>query len=278
VADFEKVIPPGREGKINVKIDGKKLFPGLFEKNFTVNTNDPDSRQFALTVQGTVRKVFEFSRQLSWTGFTDERLKLDVDISNLLSTPIVIKSARWAEDGRNKESAQKLDIKLETVEKGKKYHLMISQKKELAYGSFIADLVLVTDSPKIPEKTVPVTFVLRSEVELRPDKLYYGEMLIPPGATKAFDREFSIVASRGDSLRILKAVPSRNDMSVKIQELQPGKTFRGVIWVRPETRIGQYTGSVKIYTNYPNCKELTLDITGNVRVGDAADGVKSSGK
>ncbi|MDD4857124.1 MAG: hypothetical protein PHD74_03360 [Candidatus Krumholzibacteria bacterium] len=274
MADFEKVIPPGREGKIDVKIDGKKLFPGLFEKNFVVNTNDSGSKQFTLTVQGTVRKVFDFSRQLSWTGFTDDELKFDVDITNLLATPITIKSVRWAENARNKDFTQKLDAKLDAIEKGRKYHLRISEKKRPAYGSFIVDLVLATDYPKLAEKTISITFVIRSDVELLPDKLYFGEMLIPYGATKAFDKEFRIVAARGDSLEIIKAVPSRDDISVKIQELQPGKTFMGTVWVRPQDRMGLYTGSIKIYTNYPKCKELTLDINGSVRVGNAVEGAK----
>ena len=50
MADFDKVIPPGQEGKVNIKIDGKKLFPGMFEKNFAVSTNDPQNQQFSLTV------------------------------------------------------------------------------------------------------------------------------------------------------------------------------------------------------------------------------------
>jgi hypothetical protein len=115
-------------------------------------------------------------------------------------------------------------------------------------------------------------------VEVYPDRLYFGEMVIPAGATKAFDRTFNIVAARGDSLKILKAVPNRDDMTVKIQELQPGKSFRGTVWIRPSSRLGQYAGAVKIYTNNPKYKELVLDIVGSIRVGEPAEGVPQTKK
>ena len=273
MAEFDKAIPPGREGTIKATIDGKKLFPGMFEKNFTVDTNDPANKQFTLTVQGVVKRVFELSREMKWTGFTDDDLKFDVNITNLLATPIDVKSVRWAEDVRGKELEDRIGLKIDTVEKGKKYLLRIWKKKELRPDNVMADIILTTDFPKIPEKRIPMSIVVQNDVQIYPDRLYFGEMLIPAGATKPFDRTFNIIAARGDSLKILRAVPSRADMTVKIQELQPGKSFRGTIWVRPETRIGQYEGSIKIYTNYPKYKELVLDIVGSVRVGEGSEGM-----
>lgn len=273
MAEFDKAIPPGREGTIKATIDGKKLFTGMFEKNFTVNTNDPENKQFVLTVQGTVQRVFELSREMKWSGFTDDELKLEVNITNLLTTPIHIKSVRWADDVRGKELEDRIGLKIETVEKGKKYLLKIWKKKELRPDNVMTNIILTTDFPKLPEKAIPMSIVVQNDVQIYPDRLYFGEMVIPAGATKPFDRTFNIVAARGDSLKILKALPSRDDMTVKIQELQPGKSFRGTVWVRPETRLGQYAGSIKIYTNYPKYKELILDIVGSVRVGEGSEGM-----
>jgi len=273
VADYDKVIPPGQEGKVNIKIDGKKLFPGMFEKSFTVKTNDPDNANFVLAVTGTVKKAFEFSREMRWSGFVDDKLNFEVVVTNLLPTPINITSARWADDVAAKGLPEKVGLKLETIEKGKKYRIKLWKKKELTPESIVANIVLTTDFPKIREKSVPMAIVVQKEVEIYPDRLYYGEMIIPPGATKAFDRTFNIVAARGDSLKIIKAVPNRDDMTVKIQELQPGKSFRGTVWIRPSSRLGQYAGSIKIYTNNPKNREIVLDVVGSIRVGEAAEGV-----
>jgi hypothetical protein len=273
VADYDKVIPPGQEGKVNIKIDGKKLFPGVFEKSFTVKTNDPDNAQFVLTVTGTVKKTFEFSKEMRWSGFVDDKFAFEVDVTNLLPTPIHITAARWGDEVAAQGLSEKIGLKLETIEKGKKYRLKLWKKKDLVPENFVANIVLTTDLPKIKEKTVQMSIIVQKEVEIYPDRLYYGEMIIPPGATKAFDRTFNIVSARGDSLKILKAVPNRDDMTVKIQELQPGKSFRGTVWIRPSSRLGQYAGSVKIYTNNPKNPEIVLDVVGSIRVGEAAEGV-----
>ena len=278
MADYDKVIPPGQEGKVNIKIDGKKLFPGMFEKSFTVKTNAPDNTQFVLVVTGTVKKVFEFSREMRWSGFVDDKFSFEVIVTNLLATPINITNVRWADDAAAKGLPEKIGLKLETIEKGKKYRIKLLKKKDLAPENFVANIVLTTDFPKIKERSVPMSIIVQKEVEIYPDRLYFGEMVIPPGATKAFDRSFNIVAVRGDSLKIRNAVPNRDDMTVKIQELQPGKSFRGTVWIRPSSRLGQYAGSIKIYTNSPKTPEIILDVVGSIRVGEAAEGVPQDKK
>jgi hypothetical protein len=278
VADYDKVIPPGKEGKINIKIDGKKLFPGMFEKSFTVKTNDPDNAQFVLTVTGTVKKAFELSREMRWNGFVDDPFQFETDITNLVGTPIDITSAKWDADAAAKGLSDKIAIKLTTIEKGKKYRLKLTKKKDLPAENLTGNIVLTTDDPKIKEKTLPMSILIQKEVQLYPDRIYLGEMIIPPGGTKAFDKTFNIVAARGDSLKILRAVPNRDDMTVKIQELQPGKSFRGTVWVRPSSRLGQYAGSIRIYTNNPKEPELILDVVGSIRVGEAVEGIPQEKK
>lgn len=268
MASFDKAIPPGSEGKIAIKIEGKKLPTAFFEKTFTVKTNDPAAAQFNLVVQGNVKRVFEFSRELRWAGFAEEDFKIESIVTNMLTTPVQITSVRWADASKAKGLDQQIGVKLETIQKGMKYRIKVWKKKELPPDNFMADLILTTDHPKLKEKIVKLAISVAHDVELHPETLYFGEMTLPPGATKTFDRTFNIVAARGDSLAVLKVVPSRDDITVKVQEIQAGKSYRATVWVRPSNRIGQYAGSIKIYTNYPNYKELTLNIIGTVRVGD----------
>jgi len=274
VADFDKVVAPGQQGKVHIKIDGKKIGAGPFDKAFAVKTNDPENEQFNLSVQGTVTKALEFSREMRWAGFTDEPLKIESYITVTLSSPMNILSARWDDDGKAKGLPEKIGVKLDAIERGKKYRLTVWKKADLAAESVVSNIVLATDNPKLKEKIVPVAFTIMNDVELHPQRIYYGEMIIPPGATKAFERSFNIIAARGDSLKIVKAVSSRDDMTVKIQELLPGKSYRGTVLVRPTSKIDRFTGSVTIYTNYPKYREVVLDVVGSVRVGTGSEGKK----
>ena len=267
MAEYDKVIPPGKEGKVQVKIDGKKIFPGMVEKSFTVLTNDPANKQFSLIVQGNVKKVFEVSKELSWAGFADEEFKIEAIITNLLTTPVNILGVKWDQGSKDKGLDQKIGVKLDTIEKGKKFRLKVWKKKELPPDRLVADLILTTDYPKLKEKILKLSIVVAHDVELHPERLFFGEMILPPGATKPFDRTFNIIAARGDSLKILRVVPNRKDISVNIKESLPGKSYQGTVSIRPESKIGQYFGSVKIFTNYEKYKEINLDLVGSVRVG-----------
>ena len=267
VADFDKVIAPGQQGKVHITIDGKKIGAGPFDKTFSVKTNDTANEQFNLAVQGTVTKALEFSREMRWAGFADEALKIESYITVVLSTPMNVTGARWDDDGKAKGLDEKLGVKLETITRGKKYRLTVWKKTDLVPESVVSSIVLSTDNPKLRERIVPVSITIMNDVELHPQKLYYGEMLIPPGATKGFERTFNIIAARGDSLKVLKAVSSREDMTVKIQELMPGKSYRGTVLVRPTSKMDRFAGSITIHTNYPKYREVILDVVGSVRVG-----------
>lgn len=268
MADYTKVIPPGQEGTIKAKIDGKKIFAGYLEKVLNVKTNDPETPDMVLTLQFTVKKVFDVSSELNWTGFQDEDIKLETIITNLMTTPINIKSYEWAPVSKEKQLDTRLAVKLETIEKGKKYKLTLRKKKDIPPDRYYGELMLLTDYPKLPEKVLKFSISVVKDVEVYPDRLFFGEMVIEKGTSKSFDRMFNVIAARGDSLKILKVVPSSPEITVKIQEQTPGKSFKGTVWVRPPDKIGQYVGSIKIYTNYPKFKELILDIVGSVRYGE----------
>lgn len=268
MADYDKVILPGQEGKIEVKVYGHKIHPGRFNKSYTVKTNDPENSRLVLSIIGEVKRVFEIPKPLSISGFWGEELKLETAVNNLLDEPIKIKDAEWAGEGKDTELfKEKLGFKLETVEKGRKYRVSVWNKKDLDPGHYMADLVLATDFKKLEKKRLPVRITILPDVEVHPRTLHLGEMMIPEGTTKSFDRTFRVIATRGDSLKVLRVIPSRDDITINIKEIHPGKSYQGTVRVRPPTDVGRFTGAFKIITNYPGYEELNVDVKGVVRKG-----------
>lgn len=268
MADYDKVVPPGKEGKVSAKLDSRKLPVGsFFEKKVTVRTNDPANPQFILVLKGTVKKAFDFSRDLRFLGFADEKVSLECDITNVLATPIAITGARWAEDAKAKGLDQKIALKVEPVVKGKKYRLKMWSLKNLPAESFTANIILSTDHPKIKEKTVIASFNISNDVEVQPARIYLEEMSARSGAPGApVTRIFAVNAMRGDSLKVTKAVSNRPDMTVKLEALRPGKAYRGTITIVPPAKSGPYLGSIKLFTNYSGHREINVDVVGSVRV------------
>jgi hypothetical protein len=265
VADYDEVIPSGAEGKIKVTIHGYKIHPGRFKKSWTVNTNDPDNERIVLYVGGSVKKVFEFSGQLALSGFTDEELRGETVITNLLDEPINIKGWKWDEKAASDNVEAVIGVKLDVIEGGRKYKISAWKKPGAAPQHYRGEIVLETDHAEIKEKKVGIRMTVTPDVEVHPNKVYFGEMIVQEGVSKSFDRQIRIIAARADSLRILKVVPDNDEITVKIQEVQPGKVYKGTISVRPPSKVGAYQGSIKIYTNYPGYEELNVVVAGAVR-------------
>ena len=269
MADFDKVIPPGKEGKIRVKISGQKLTtPGSFEKNFTVATNDPDNKRFVLALSGAVKKVFDFSVTMLSTVYVGEKAKMECTATNLLATPVKITNVRWSDDARAKGFNEKFSLKLKAIESGKKYLVTAVSKQALPAGNHSGHIILTTDYERMKEKSVYMSVLVREEVEIKPERIYCTEMILPASGERTFTYRFTVSASRGDSLKVLKAVSNRDDMTVNIVETERGKTWEGTISIRPKTIASQYLGSVKITTNYTGYRELPLDVVGMVTKAD----------
>ncbi len=268
MADYDKVIPPGQGGEIRVKIHGAKIHTGRFNKSWSVVTNDPDNRRISLKVAGTVKQVFAMSGQLLMSGFYDEEIGSELILENKMENPIHITGWKWEKKSKENGIGNNVGVKLEEIENGRKYRVTAWKKPYAEPQMYRGDILLETDFPGLSEKKIPVRLTISRDVEVHPNRVYLGEMVVPEGKSMSFDRQFRIIAARGDTLKVLGVEPSRDDITVKIQEIQAGKVYKGTVRVRPPTQLGAYEGQVKIKTNYAGYEEITLLVGGRVRLAN----------
>jgi hypothetical protein len=265
VADYDAVILPGEEGKIKVVIKGYKIQPGKNKKSFTVTSNDQENRKAKLTVAANVKKVFEVSKRLYFTGFIDDPLELEAEVTNLIDEPIRIVDYYWSNASRDREKyIDKLNVTIDEIETGKKYALLIKRIDEIEPGRYMGTLALKTNSLKLKEKKVHVVLTINAAVNASPKVLLCGEMKIGKGEEGIYEKRFKITTMRGDSLKVLKVIPSRDDIEVDIEELQPGRIYQGTATIRPTKSERKYQASIKIYTNYRGGEELEVTLRGKV--------------
>lgn len=264
MADYDEAILPGQEGKIKLILKGSRIHPGLNKKGFTVTTNDPENRKVLLFVSAKINKVFDVSKNIALAGFSGEDLETETMITNVLTEPIRIIDHRWAENSKELEKYKdKIAIKIEEVEKGKKYQLILKKKEEIEPGRYMGELVLITDFEKLKEKKVNVMLTVNPIVEVNPKKIMYSETGIREGEANVFEKKFYLMAAKGDSLKVLKVIPSRDDIEVDINERNPGKVYEGIVKVKPTESIRDYIASIKIFTNYPGYEELEVTVQGS---------------
>jgi hypothetical protein len=268
VADFDKVIPPGQEGNIKVKVHGSKIHPGPMRKSYTVITNDPENRKIILRISGSVERIFEVSKQISLAGFIDEDLKQDIFVNITHDEPIHLTEFKWDLDNRDsKILSDLLGVKLEEIKEGKKYKFSVWNKERMKPGRYLGRGDLITDFEDVKKKRITIRVTITPDVALHPSTLFMGEMYLPEGVTKSFDGVFRVISSRGDSLKIERVVPGTNDMTVSVKEMYEGKSYVCKVKVRPEPKTGRYSNKITVYTNYPGFEKIEMDVTGIVRVG-----------
>jgi hypothetical protein len=147
VARFDRVVPPGGEGKAVLKVD-LKGYQGKVWKSATVISNDTRQPQFNLTLTGNVRPYIELrpgsSIQFSAARGAEEK------IVDLLAAEKDFRILRM-ENGLE----GKIRIQLETVVPARHYRLRVATLQQ--EGNYYGLVRFRTDHPQKPEITIKVS-------------------------------------------------------------------------------------------------------------------------
>ncbi len=215
-----------------------------------------------------MKRVFEISRRITLTGFSGEELKQDIFITNKLEQPVHLTEFKWDLDDKDSRNLKDLlGAELEEIEDGRKYKFTVWNRKKVEPGRYLGQGMFITDFEGLKRKPVRIRVTVTPDVQVHPSTLFMGEMYIPKGVTKSFERNFRVISSRGDSLKVDRVVPSSNDMTINVKEVLEGRSFLCQVMLRPEPETGRYSSKLKVYTNYPGYEEIEVEVRGIVRVG-----------
>jgi hypothetical protein len=173
VLGVDKVIAPGKEGSARIEIGTTSQSSGELFKIALLHTNDPErpTIRFALTANiltsgngGPVMGVELRAGKHIGPVFVDP-----ATTANLVVAPgktgraeFTITVERGPLNVQRIEGAGKaISARLETVEPGKRYKVIITNLPTEAEGSFPEQLRVVTDSPVLPSLPLFVNLVVR---------------------------------------------------------------------------------------------------------------------
>jgi len=148
VTRFDRVIPPGGEGKVTLNVT-LKGFQGKVWKDATIMSNDLRQPSFQIMLQGQVRPHIEL-RPGSFVQFSPAAQSADEKTVDLLATGQDFKVLKVENYLKEKISAQ-----LETVVPGKHFRLKIALLQR--EGSYSGVIKCSTDHPKKPEVQIRIS-------------------------------------------------------------------------------------------------------------------------
>ena len=149
VADYDRVIPPGGQGKLTLTI---KPFSVMreFQKNTKVKFNDPARPELELTLKGYVQPIIEIQPNhiVRLRGKVDEDVRGQVRFVSHLSGPWEIKSF-------DNSIPQRIAVSLKAEEPGKVYVLEVRNISQDS-GHYGGKIELLTTSKERPRLIVRV--------------------------------------------------------------------------------------------------------------------------
>lgn len=156
MAFFDKVIPPGGEGKIQLKVNTKG-YQGAIMKVAKIITNNPASDNETVQVSGFVKPYIALSSQfVELFGAEGSNVSQSIDVTAGLEKPLLLEPLDF-------NLSEKVEYSIEAVEVGKLYRITFKNINGPA-GRFRGVLKIKTNYPEKPELTI---FVKGTILELR---------------------------------------------------------------------------------------------------------------
>jgi len=251
VAEFDKVIPPGQEGKITLVIEGNKVH-GSFSKSATVRSNDPDRPVTTITLAGT---------EIPYVNVTPaERVYLQGTYDEAVEKTLTVSSNEEDIDfkilGVESNLDDKITYKYQPGEHEGEWVVSLYKNPKLPTLSTYGTLTIHTNSQRAPDKTIQVQVVTKGSITVQPSLVNFGRVRFGADGQDGdvLNKTVTLIRSRGE-FAIRDMTVNNNNFEAKVKEEVPGKRYTiDVRFTAPaRSRAAQAeSGELIIYTDDPS--------------------------
>jgi hypothetical protein len=259
VASFDKVIPPGQEGKVNLSVKTKNM-RGKFAKSATIRSNDPQHPSYTIKLKGTIKSYITVqpSPRAYLTGFEGDTLSQNLKISTNETAPFTITNITSTLD-------DKITYEIKPLLEEKAYELIINTREDLQ-GRSIGKITLTTSSKKKPKLDIPVRINFKNELTISPSTLFFGTIAVTPQTEESlFTKHIRVRKERGESLAIEKIIPSSDFIQTHIETTEEGKRYSITVTLeKDKLHKGVIKETLEIYTNYRKKPVVTITLKGKI--------------
>ena len=259
MAQFDRAIPPGGEGKITLEIRTKG-YQGKMHKTARVMSNDPKNPQLTITMQGKIWASIQINpRHVHLRGTVGEKVEQVVRVQGEKKEPLMVKLASVS-------IPDKLAVELRETEKGRGYEVKI-QNKVMGEATYAGQVTLTTNYPEKPELVIRVSVNVRGPVEVRPKALNFGRMseerLQQLKTNNRFlRRPVTVVLNKGNDLEVTKVELEKSLFKAVPKPVQRGRLVQIVVEpILEKLQKGLNEDRLKIYTNQKDREVLEVPVS-----------------
>ena len=281
-SDFDKIITPGKEGKITLSIQQTKGYWGEMAKSAAVATNDPVSPRFNLILRAYFKgdrptppaaapkpanaPVAEVKPPGPFTISPNDRWVTAAVKGSGTMTKMYL---RAREDGsvRVKKAVvagNEFTAEVLAIEEGKRYELTISTNPALKPGTYYQTLHLLTDDSKVPEMEIPLELKVVPLVFISPANILLPRMPVA-GENNIGTLPFIYVRKiRDGGLEVKKVSSTLPFIKPEVSIEAEGQAYKITLKVDKSkiTSPGEFKGMIRVETNDPETPAAEIPIKG----------------
>ena len=185
-----------------------------------------------------------------------------IEITNHRETPLKL--------GEIINPSQQFTARIETLEEGKRFRLIVTLKGEGAAGKQQHILQLKTNLEDVPVFKIPVNTFVREKVRTFPDSVFMGRYPLSEiqGNADSAKQRAQILMVYRDGIPNFEITATSDIPYLKISsERGPnGDRFENTIWIDPTlAKAGKIEGHIVIKTNDPDFPTLTVPVWGDLQ-------------
>lgn len=251
---FDRVIPPGGEGKITLRIKTTG-YRGQLSRGAKIYSNDPNRAMETVRVTFSVKILIDvMPRYVYLRGMAGQVLTRVVTIRTEVDRPLTLTTSRF-------DLEKKVKYTIEEVQKGKLFRIHISNIPGTPL-SYRGVLELRTNYPEKPIIRIPIsaTFKEPPPVNVSPSRVMMKGV---PG--QIITKMVKVTAGKDLPLTLkVEGFGPDERMKYRIEETEAGKSY--VIYITNVPGGAEvFSGSLRLKTNYPEKPLITIPIRGVFR-------------
>lgn len=153
-----------------------------------------------------------------------------------------------------------VSTELQTLEEGRRYTVLLNASDQVDIGRDSGTLTLHTDAPDDPEVKVPLTLIVRGNLNIIPEQLSFGLVNQGDQRTKTIT-----VSTSKEKLKIKKVKCDLGFLTTNVEEREAGKSFQIKVTTEANAPDGQFDGTLTIETDDSLQPKVEIPVNGRVR-------------
>ncbi len=264
---FDKVIPPGGQGKIPISLKTNKL-RAKFKKFVTVNSNDPVTPTLRMQLAGTIKHHVDVApANLRFSHvMEDEEHDATATITNNTGKPMELTF-------QSEQTIGPFSVELVEKEPGKVYEFKVHAKPPYQPKLNRATFSLKTNLKEQPKVDIPITAYLTPRLELRPH-----QVVVNTAPAAEMKRLIRFTNNSAKPVKVLSIESDDPKIAAAYTERTPGKNYEITITI-PPGHMPSPTGTlVTVKTDDPQTPTLKIPVKGRQPRPDRYPAKKLVGK